>query len=49
VKEKTGGAKPGLLASLGKRFFMPEKAEPIFTPDRPVIEVTGRCANCTAN
>ncbi|MBB3608243.1 peptidoglycan-binding protein [Rhizobium sp. BK602] len=38
VKEKKDGAKPGLLASLGKRFFTPEKAEPIFTPDRPVIE-----------
>ncbi|WP_047461591.1 peptidoglycan-binding protein [Rhizobium rhizogenes] len=35
---KKDGVKPGLLASLGKRFFTPEKAEPIFTPDRPVIE-----------
>ncbi|GES42738.1 peptidoglycan-binding protein [Rhizobium dioscoreae] len=30
--------KTSLFASLGKRFFMPEKAEPIFLPDRPVIE-----------
>ncbi len=30
--------KTSLFASLGKRFFMPEKAEPIFPPDRPVIE-----------
>ncbi|HEY0123824.1 MAG TPA: hemagglutinin, partial [Rhizobium sp.] len=35
---KKDGVKPGLLASLGRRFFTPEKAEPIFTPDRPVIE-----------
>ncbi|MBB5575025.1 MULTISPECIES: peptidoglycan-binding protein [Rhizobium] len=35
---KKDGAKPSLLASLGRRFFMPEKAEPIFLPDRPVIE-----------
>ncbi len=30
--------KSSLFASLGKRFFTPEKAEPIFPPDRPVIE-----------
>jgi localization factor PodJL len=30
--------KTSLFASLGKRFFTPEKAEPIFLPDRPVIE-----------
>ncbi|MBN8950122.1 MULTISPECIES: peptidoglycan-binding protein [unclassified Rhizobium] len=30
--------KTSLFASLGKRFFTPEKAEPIFPPDRPVIE-----------
>jgi localization factor PodJL len=30
--------KASLFASLGKRFFTPEKAEPIFPPDRPVIE-----------
>ncbi|MGV1790441.1 peptidoglycan-binding protein [Rhizobium sp. A37_96] len=30
--------KTSLFASLGKRLFMPEKAEPIFPPDRPVIE-----------
>ncbi|MFJ6328217.1 MULTISPECIES: peptidoglycan-binding protein [unclassified Rhizobium] len=35
---KKSGSKAGLLASLGKRFFTPEKAEPIFPPDRPVIE-----------
>ncbi|MDL2404918.1 peptidoglycan-binding protein [Rhizobium calliandrae] len=35
---KKDGAKTSLLASLGRRFFMPEKAEPIFLPDRPVIE-----------
>jgi localization factor PodJL len=35
---KKDGAKSGLLANLGRRFFMPEKAEPIFLPDRPVIE-----------
>ncbi|NLR98912.1 hemagglutinin [Rhizobium sp. P38BS-XIX] len=35
---KKGGSKAGLLASIGKRFFTPEKAEPIFPPDRPVIE-----------
>ncbi|MFK0162937.1 peptidoglycan-binding protein [Rhizobium sp. NPDC090279] len=29
--------KSSLFASLGKRFFTPEKAEPIFPPDRPVI------------
>ncbi|AVA20270.1 peptidoglycan-binding protein [Rhizobium sp. NXC24] len=35
---KKDGGKTSLLASLGRRFFMPEKAEPIFLPDRPVIE-----------
>ncbi|WFU09449.1 peptidoglycan-binding protein [Rhizobium sp. CB3090] len=35
---KKEGAKSSLLATLGRRFFMPEKAEPIFLPDRPVIE-----------
>ncbi|MFS8048353.1 peptidoglycan-binding protein [Rhizobium sp. BR 314] len=35
---KKSGSKAGLLAGLGKRFFTPEKAEPIFLPDRPVIE-----------
>ncbi|ENN84022.1 Peptidoglycan-binding protein [Rhizobium freirei PRF 81] len=35
---KKSGSKAGLLANLGKRFFTPEKAEPIFPPDRPVIE-----------
>ncbi len=35
---KKSGSKAGLLAGLGKRFFTPEKAEPIFPPDRPVIE-----------
>ena len=35
---KKSGSKAGLLASLGKRFFTPEKAEPIFPPDRPVID-----------
>ena len=35
---KKSGSKAGLLASLGKRLFTPEKAEPIFPPDRPVIE-----------
>ncbi|WP_412064546.1 peptidoglycan-binding protein [Rhizobium sp. SYY.PMSO] len=30
--------KASLFANLGKRFFTPEKAEPIFPPDRPVIE-----------
>lgn len=35
---KKSGSKAGLLASIGKRFFTPEKAEPIFPPDRPVIE-----------
>ncbi|AYG65155.1 MULTISPECIES: peptidoglycan-binding protein [unclassified Rhizobium] len=33
---KTGGT-ASLFVSLGKRFFTPEKAEPIFPPDRPVI------------
>lgn len=35
---KKSGSKAGLLASLGKRLFTPEKADPIFPPDRPVIE-----------
>ncbi|MGZ9723016.1 SEL1-like repeat protein [Rhizobium miluonense] len=35
---KKSGSRAGLLASLGKRLFTPEKAEPIFLPDRPVIE-----------
>ncbi len=30
--------KTSLFVSIGKRFFTPEKAEPIFLPDRPVIE-----------
>ncbi|NLS18142.1 hemagglutinin [Rhizobium sp. P40RR-XXII] len=38
IKAAAKSGKTSLFASLGKRFFTPEKAEPIFPPDRPVIE-----------
>ncbi len=38
IKAAAKSGKASLFASLGKRLFTPEKAEPIFPPDRPVIE-----------